>query len=82
MKEDPASRLLKLKELIQSASQKVSEAKGAKDALMKEMKETFGCKSSKEAEKMLEEYRTEIEELETAIDRDLSFLEEKVNELR
>lgn len=71
--------LINLKGDIEEAKQKVSELNGQKNALMKQLKDDFGCKDIKEAERKLSVMKTEIEKLDQEIDKGIEELSEKYN---
>jgi predicted nuclease with TOPRIM domain len=71
--------LLELKQDIEEAKQKVSELKGEKQALMKQLKETWKCSSLEEAEKKLTELTNQRAQYSTKIETGMEELEEKLN---
>jgi len=71
--------LLELKQDIEEAKQKVSELKGEKQALMKQLKETWNCSSLEEAEKKLTELTNRRGQYSVEIETGMEELEEKLN---
>lgn len=69
-------QLFDLKDQIDTAKQKASELKGRKDALMKQLKDDWNCKTIKEAEILSKKKEKEIKELDTQIEEGLQTLEE------
>lgn len=78
MKEDD---LLNLKAKIDNAKTEVSELKGQKNALMKQLNDDWGCTTIAQAEKKLEGFKTNIEKLEDQIEKGTKELEEKYDSL-
>ena len=71
--------LLDLKEKVDEAKQTVSELTGQKNALLKQLKDDWGCKTLKEAKEKLEEMESQVTILEKKIERGVKELEEKYN---
>jgi len=71
--------LLKLKQEIDQAKSSVSELKGQQTALLKQLKEEWGCSSIEEAEKKIKKMQKEIETLDASIETGLEELEEQYN---
>ena len=69
--------LLTLKEEIDEAKASVSELKGQQTVLMKQLKDTYGCKTVEEAETLIVKGKKEIEKLQQQIDSGIKELEEK-----
>ena len=69
--------LFELKERIDTAKSKVSELKGSKKQLMKELKEQWDCSTVEAAEKKAKTMEKEIEQLNTKITEGTEELEEK-----
>jgi predicted nuclease with TOPRIM domain len=72
-------QLLDLKEQVDEAKTKVSELTGQQIALMKQLKEDWGCKTIQEAETKLEEMGKTISILEKKIERASAELELQLN---
>jgi len=70
--------LFDLKEEIDTAKQKVSELKGERQALMKQLNENWKCSSLKDAEKKLVVLQKQKDQL--TIEEDIKELEEALNE--
>jgi predicted transcriptional regulator len=71
--------LLELKEEIEEAKQKVSELKGEKQALLKQLKENWKCSSIEDAEKKLVKLGEQEEQLSNQIEAGIEELEEMLN---
>lgn len=71
--------LLELKEKVDDAKSTVSELTGQKNALMKQLKEDWDCKSLEAAEDKLKEMERNISILEKKIEKATKELEEKYN---
>jgi septal ring factor EnvC (AmiA/AmiB activator) len=71
--------LLELKEEIEEAKQKVSELKGEKQALLKQLKENWKCSSIEDAEKKLVKLGEQEEQLSNQIETGIEELEEMLN---
>jgi len=71
--------LYKLKEKVEKAKIEVSELKGHKSALEKQLKKDWGCDSVEEAEKKLETMKKEVAKLDKDIEAGIEELEEKYN---
>lgn len=72
-------QLLDLKNKIAEAKQTTAEMKGHQNALMKQLKDDWGCKDLKEAETLIAKMDAEIGLLRTDVERSLKELEEKYN---
>lgn len=72
-------RLLELKQEIDEAKIKVSELTGQKTALLRQLKEEFGCKNLEEAIKKQEALQESIDVLQSQIEQGIEELEEKYN---
>ncbi len=71
--------LLELKKKVDEAKSTVSELTGHKQALMKQLKDDWNCKSAEEAQKKLKSMNKEIEDIESQIEEGVKELEEKYN---
>jgi len=71
--------LLELKEEIEEAKQKVSELKGEKQALLKQLKENWKCSSIEDAAKKLVKLGEQEEQLSNQIETGIEELEEMLN---
>jgi hypothetical protein len=71
--------LLELKEEIEIAKQKVSELKGERQALMKQLHENWKCSSIEEAEKKLVQFQDQEGQLSNQIKTGIEELEEMLN---
>lgn len=69
--------LIDLKEEIEDAKQKASEIKGQQAALLKRLKEEWGCKTVKDAEKLISDKEKEIEVMNEKIEIGLQELDSK-----
>lgn len=69
--------LLNLKKKVEESKQKVSELRGHQNALMKQLKDDWKCKSVENAEKKLKSMKTEIERLDESIEEGIKEIEEK-----
>jgi prefoldin subunit 5 len=69
--------LLKLKREIDEAKDSVNQLKGQQTALLKQLKDEFGCSSLEEAEKKIAKMKKELELLTESIENGLEELEEK-----
>jgi len=72
--------LLKLKKDIEVAKQKVSELKGENQALMKRLKEDWGCGSLKDAEEKVKKMIARVEKLSGEIESRMDLLENRLEE--
>ena len=72
-------QLLNLKEEINEAKTKVSELTGEKQALLRQLKEQYACKTIEEAQKKVKSIQKEIEQLEKNIEQGIEELETKYN---
>jgi seryl-tRNA synthetase len=70
-------KLLELKEKIDTAKTKVSELTGQKNALMKQLRDEWDCKSTEEGDKKISQMLKEIQNLSEKIDAGVKELEEK-----
>ena len=70
-------KLLELKREIDDAKSEISELKGSKKQLMKDLKEQWDCNSLEEAEKAHQKLGVEIEKLSTQIEKGVKELNEK-----
>lgn len=73
------TQLLKLKKQVEEAKTEVSELKGHQSALLKQLKEEWGCSDITTAEKKLKSLQKEIEEVNQSIEEGIAELEEKYN---
>ena len=67
---------LKLKKEAEEAQQQADKAEGTLEGVMKRLKEEFGCKTLKEAEKKLKE----LEKIESKSKKDFNTAVEKLEE--
>ena len=70
-------RLLELKQEIDEAKTKVSELTGQKNALMKQLKEDYGCKTIQDADNKVNDLEKQIDKIKKQIDSGIAELEEK-----
>lgn len=70
-----AERLQDMLTKIEEAKKNKSETEGQQKALLKQLKDTFGCKSLEEARKLRDEMSGEIEELEVSVAAGVNKLE-------
>ena len=68
--------LLYKKKEIEKAKTTLAESKGEEKALLKQLKEKWGCDDLPKAKKKIEKYRGEIIELKEQIETDTKELEE------
>jgi chromosome segregation ATPase len=73
-------QLLTLKKEIDEAKTEVAELQGQYKALMKQLKDDWGCDSIEAAEKLLNKKDSELSKLATQIESGLKELEEKYYE--
>lgn len=71
------TQLLELKSEIDDAKSKISELKGTKKQLMKDLKGNWDCSSLEEAEKKHEKLGSQITKLSEQIDKGVKELNEK-----
>ena len=71
--------LLELKDKVDKAKQVVSELTGQKNALLKQLKDDWQCKTIDEAETKLTKMDKDIDILEKKIENGVQELEEKYN---
>lgn len=69
--------LVELKNSIDTAKDEVAQLKGQQTALMRQLKEKYGCKTLEEAEEKAEEMKEANEKLQKQIDKFTKELEEK-----
>ncbi len=69
--------LLRLRKKIDTAKNDISEARGEKTQLMKQLKEKYGCDSIEDGETLVESLKAEISELEKQIQTHLDNLEDE-----
>lgn len=72
-----AEKLLKMKEKIDKAKADIARLQGSRDQLYKSLKDNFGCKTLKEAEKKLKEMNKDLDKKETILANGVTGLEEK-----
>lgn len=72
--------LLNLKEKVDKAKTTVSELTGQLNALKKQLKDNWDCKTIEEAEEKLKNMEKNISILEKKIDKGVKELEEKYND--
>lgn len=73
-------QLLALKEEIAEAKSKAAELKGQKNALMKQLKEEWGCTSIEVAEKKIKQMEKDITKLDAEIKKGMDELNVKYPE--
>jgi predicted nuclease with TOPRIM domain len=73
--------LMELKQDIEDAKQKVSELKGERQALLKQLKEEWGCETIEQAEEKIKELNAELESVSEKISEGTKKLEVKMGEL-
>lgn len=73
--------LLRMKKDIEGAKQKLSELKGQKDFIIKDLKEKWGCDSIEDARKQLNQLTDEERELDSRIQKELGELEREYQQL-
>lgn len=71
--------LLDLKEQVNAAKTTVSELTGQQTALLRQLKEEWGCKTIKEAEGKLEKMKKDITIFDNKIEKSTAELEELLN---
>lgn len=64
-------RLLRLKQQHETAQREAQQAEGVFDQLSKELRETYGCANTQEAENVLEQWDKELEQLEAQLEKAL-----------
>ena len=69
--------LLNMKEEIEQAKVKVNQLEGHKSALMKQLLDEWKCKTVKEAEKKLEELKTQLSSISSEIAEGIKKLQEE-----
>jgi hypothetical protein len=62
------NELLNLKKKIDIAKSSVAELTGRKNYLMQELKETWQCKSIKEAQNLLDKFQADIKKISEALE--------------
>ena len=67
--------LLRMKKEVDDSRQKLSELKGQKDFLLKDLKEKWGCSSIAEAKKKVEALQKEVDDLDARIRKGTDELE-------
>lgn len=70
-------QLLELKEDIEKAKQEISELKGQKKGLMKQLKEDWGCETLEQAQEQLESFKEKQENTRVKIDDKMQTLVNK-----
>jgi peptidoglycan hydrolase CwlO-like protein len=71
--------LLELKDKVDEAKQVVSELTGQRNALLKQLKDDWGCKTIEEAETKLAKMDKDIDALEKKIEKGVTELNDKYN---
>ena len=71
------TQLLKLKREVDEAKTKVSELTGHKTALLKQLRDDWGCKTTDDGEKKLKELQASVTKLDNQIKTGITELEEK-----
>lgn len=69
--------LLKLKKEIDSAKAEVQELTGERNYLLKELKDTWQCPTSKEADSLMKKLTTECEKMKITLGELLESIKEK-----
>jgi flagellar biosynthesis chaperone FliJ len=72
--------LSQLKKDVDEAKQKVSELKGERQALLKMLKDDWGCASVKNAEIKLQSMVQQYDDLSKEIDKELDMLAQALND--
>lgn len=67
--------LIDLQEEIAESKTKKAQLEGERNAIMKQLKEDWGCKTVKQAEALIEEKELEVSKLEGEIENKLEELE-------
>ena len=70
--------LFRLKEDVEEAKQKVSELKGERQALMKQLKEEWDCDTVEQAEEKIKEMESEIGTFSEDIETGMKQLKDKL----
>jgi len=73
--------LMELKQDIEDAKQKVSELKGERQALLKQLKEEWGCETIEQAEEKITALGAELDIITKKITEGTEKLEVKMSEL-
>ena len=81
MKMLPVERYQKLKTRVDSLRREADQAQGELNSLMRRLKEGFGCKTIKEAERLLKKKQNEADQLEKELEEKLAAFEEEWGEL-
>ena len=71
-------QLLQIKDEIDTAKSEINKLEGKHASLLEQLKDQFGCKTIKEADKMMVDLTSKIEELETQIEEGTTELQEKI----
>jgi len=74
---DLASRLLEMREKIDSAKEEKSKLEGRRDTYMEQLKTKFGCKTVEAAKKKLATLQDDIEKKEKELVTGMNQLEEE-----
>ncbi len=69
--------LLKLKKEIDSAKAEVQELTGERNYLLKELKDTWQCSNSKEADTLVKKLTVDCEKMKTTLNELLESIKEK-----
>jgi predicted nucleic acid-binding Zn-ribbon protein len=69
--------LLQLKRKVETAKQNVSELRGQQTAVMKQLKDEYGCKTIEEAEEKVKTLNTKVTKINNRIDEGVVELKEK-----
>ena len=75
------SKYQALKQKAENARKSIQRAEGALSETLKRMKTEFGCDSLEDAEKLLEEMRSDLKDLETSYNSKVKAFEEKWGDL-
>jgi seryl-tRNA synthetase len=71
------NKILELKEEIDEAKNKVAELKGQQNAILRQIKEEFACKSIKDAKLKAEDIQNQLTKIDKQIEEASNELEEK-----
>jgi len=68
-------KLIELQEEIEERKTQKAQLEGEKNAIVKQLKEDFGCKSVKQAEALIKEKESDVAKLEDELEEGLEELE-------
>lgn len=74
--------LIELQEEIEDKKTQNAQLEGERNAILKQLKEDFGCKTVKQAEELIEKKEEEIERLDLQIADELNELETALEEIK